>query len=298
MNALKSSAMALAWLVATSAPALLHAAAVKVPALTQWAETNGVHLRYELSGRGTDTVVLMHEMSTSLESWDYIAPELARTHRVLRYDLRGFGLSERAQGALTMNDEMEDLRGLLDTLGIHEKVTLVGGAVGGAIALNFAAVHPDLVKGVVAISPAAYMKPGGMATNMPAGSASAAPVSAAPGAQSVDAAYPVALQKAHPDRYAHFLAIQAAADQQGTTVTTPAVYAVAFSEVLPRIQTPTLIVATSQWMRPPSSFKELADATPKGQFKVIDTGHFAAIESPELVLPVVKEFLAQNRALH
>jgi 3-oxoadipate enol-lactonase len=197
-----------------------------------------------------------------------------------------------------MNDEMEDLRGLLNTLGIHERVTLVGGAVGGAIALNFAAVHPELVKGVLAISPAAYMKPGGMATNMPASSAGAAPVSAAPGAQSVDAAFPVALQKAHPDRYALFQAIQATADQQGTSVTTAAVYAVAFSTVLPKIQTPTLIVATSLWMRPPSSFKELADAIPNGQFKVIETGHFAAIESPELVLPVVKEFLAQRRASH
>jgi 3-oxoadipate enol-lactonase len=277
---------------------------------TQWAEANGVHLRYELSGNGPDTVVLLHEMSTSLESWDFVAPQLARKHRVLRYDLRGFGLSERTHGNLTMNDEMEDLRGLLGALGIHGKVTLIGGAVGGAIALSFAAAHPDMVNSVVAISPAAYLKVGGLAANvgvsvMPAGNAasptSAAPgaapaSSAAPGISALDAAYPVALQRAHPDRIAHFRAIQAAADHDAATATTPAAYNVAFADVLPNIQCPAMIVATSQWIRPVSSFKQLADSIPHGEFTVIDTGHFAAIESPELVTPVLEQFLKRHPA--
>jgi 3-oxoadipate enol-lactonase len=294
----KQSAMVCACLIVmTGAPAI---EAAQTPALTQWIRANGVHLRYELTGRGTDTVVLLHEMSTSLESWDFVVPELARTHRVLRYDLRGFGLSERTHGPLTMTDEMDDLRALLEALDIHQKVTLVGGAIGGAIALNFAAVHPERVKGVVAISPAAYMKPGGLNANLPqsAGAPASASASGAPGSSPLEAAYPLALQQAHPDRFARFLAIQATADQASSVAATPAAYSVAFSEVLPRIQCPTLIVATSLWMRPPASFKELADAIPKGQFQVIETGHFAAIESPELVTPVIKQFLAQNSRAH
>jgi 3-oxoadipate enol-lactonase len=272
---------------------LLSAALPAAP--TQWAEANGVHLRYELSGHGKDTVVLLHEVSTSLESWDFVVPELERTHRLLRYDLRGFGLSERTHGTLTMDDEMEDLRGLLAVLGIRDKVTLIGGALGGAIALNFAAAHPELVSSVVAISPAAYMKRGGLNGNLTnsAGTTVAPPAAsgASPTTSPLEAAYPLALQLAHPDRIARFRAIQAAADQASSAASIPAAYNVAFAEVLPRIQCPAMIVATSQWIRPVSSFKELADAIPHGEFTVIDTGHFAAMESPELLVPVLKQFL-------
>jgi 3-oxoadipate enol-lactonase len=55
-------------------------------------ETNSVGLRYELSGNGPRTVVLIHEMGGSLESWDEVAPRLATSRRVLRYDTRGAGL--------------------------------------------------------------------------------------------------------------------------------------------------------------------------------------------------------------
>ena len=277
-----------------SLSAALHAAP------TQWADANGVHLRYDLSGRGKDTVVLLHEVSTSLESWDFVVPELGRAHRLLRYDLRGFGLSEHTHGTLTMDEEMEDLRGLLGVLGIHDKVTIVGGALGGAIALNFAAVHPELVKGVVAISPAAYMKRGGPSGNVSSSTATTGDQptasSALPTSAPLEAAYPLELQQAHPDRITRFRAIQAASDPASTAASIPAAYNVAFAEVLPQIQCPTLIIATSKWIRPVSSFKELADAIPHGEFTVLDTGHFAAMESPELVIPVLERFLDKHGA--
>src|SRR5258706_578459 len=54
-------------------------------------EVNGVGLRCELTGGGNRTVVLIHEMGGSLESWDEVAPRLAASRRVLRYDTRGAG---------------------------------------------------------------------------------------------------------------------------------------------------------------------------------------------------------------
>jgi 3-oxoadipate enol-lactonase len=147
-------------LIAASALMICPAAqahASGTPIASQWVKSNGVHLRYELTGKGPETIVLLHEMSVSLESWDYVTPELARDYRVLRYDLRGFGLSERIRGTMTMEAEMADLRGLLESLDIRGKVTLIGGAIGGAIALKFAATYPERVHAVAAISPAAYM---------------------------------------------------------------------------------------------------------------------------------------------
>src|SRR5437773_12566776 len=61
-------------------------------------EANGVGLRYELTGNGNRTLVLIHEMGGSLESWDEVAPRLAAGRRVLPYDTRGAGLSEKVRG--------------------------------------------------------------------------------------------------------------------------------------------------------------------------------------------------------
>ena len=87
-------------------------------------EVNGVGLRYELSGRGERTLVLIHEMGGSLESWDEVAPVLAANRRVLRYDTRGAGLSEKVRGALCIDTMVDDLGALLDALGIAGKVAL------------------------------------------------------------------------------------------------------------------------------------------------------------------------------
>jgi len=50
----------------------------------QWLEANGTILRYQLVGSDNPTVVLIHEMTSGLETWDEILPEVARGRRVLR----------------------------------------------------------------------------------------------------------------------------------------------------------------------------------------------------------------------
>src|SRR5215468_1628866 len=101
----------------------------------EFAEINGARLRYELSGRGERTLVLVHEMGGSLESWEDVARRFADSRRVLRYDCRGAGLSQKVRGALA------------------------GIAVGGAIALHFAARYPDRVSAVAVGSPATGIAP-------------------------------------------------------------------------------------------------------------------------------------------
>jgi 3-oxoadipate enol-lactonase len=263
------------------------------PRATTWAKANGVILRYELSGAGPRTVVLLHEMTTTMESWDVIAPALARHYRVLRYDLRGFGLSERISGEITLADEVEDLRALLATLGLKRKVTLVGGAIGGAIALLYAATYPDEVDGVVAISPAAYMTPQLDRLKASADPSQPGPASNVRAPDADNPAYPLALQKAHPDRYARYLAITASGASGGAP-STRAVYSFGFADVLPKIRCPVTIVATTMWMRSFASFKELADAIAKGQIVPVETGHFATIAAPELLIPILSDFLTKT----
>jgi 3-oxoadipate enol-lactonase len=117
-------------------------------------EANGVGLRCEVTGGGERTLVLVHEMGGSLESWDDIAPRFAKSRRVLRYDTRGAGLSQKVRGELTFDTMADDIAALLDHYGIAGKVSLAGIAVGGAIALHFAARHPERTSAVVVGSPA------------------------------------------------------------------------------------------------------------------------------------------------
>ena len=92
-------------------------------------EVNGAGLRYELSGSGDRAVALIHEMGGTLESWDGVAPLLAKHRRVLRYDMRGAGLSQKARGALSIYTMTDDLVALMDAAGIA-KAALAGVAVG------------------------------------------------------------------------------------------------------------------------------------------------------------------------
>ncbi len=58
-----------------------------------WIEVNGTSLRYEVTGAGPSTLVLIHEMGGTLDSWDQVLPALNASRRVVRYDTRGAGLS-------------------------------------------------------------------------------------------------------------------------------------------------------------------------------------------------------------
>jgi len=122
-------------------------------------DLDGLALRYELSGKGDRTLVLVHEMGGSLESWDDVAPRFAESRRLLRYDTRGAGMSQKVRGELGVDTMADDLAALLDALGIVGRVALAGIAVGGAIALHFAARYSERTSAVAVGSPAIGIAP-------------------------------------------------------------------------------------------------------------------------------------------
>jgi 3-oxoadipate enol-lactonase len=102
----------------------------------------------EEAGDG-DPVVLIHGFSFDRTMWDPQFPELARSYRTIRYDLRGFGES----GLPAANrDHVTDLLALLDALGI-DRAHLAGLSLGANIALAAAALHQDRVRTITLASP-------------------------------------------------------------------------------------------------------------------------------------------------
>lgn len=108
---------------------------------------NGGRLAYETAGSGP-ALVFLHGFALDLRMWDAQFARFAATHRVVRYDLRGFGRSSLPAGTY---DHCADLAALLDHLGI-ERALLVGLSLGANIALRFAAEHPARAAGVVLAS--------------------------------------------------------------------------------------------------------------------------------------------------
>ncbi|HEX7317438.1 MAG TPA: alpha/beta fold hydrolase [Pyrinomonadaceae bacterium] len=133
---------------------LLCASAVAVRAQARagngsgFAEVNMTRLYYESVGKGP-AVVLIHGGLVDSRQWDDQMRPLSKRFRVVRYDLRGYG---RSAAAAEPFSHLEDLRGLLDLLGI-EKATLVGLSLGGIIAADFALEHPERVSRLVLVGP-------------------------------------------------------------------------------------------------------------------------------------------------
>jgi pimeloyl-ACP methyl ester carboxylesterase len=109
-------------------------------------EVNHTRLYCEQTGEGTP-VIFIHGFSLDRRMWDDQMPVAAKGFRIIRYDLRGFGLSQvpHEDGAYTHHD---DLASLMDKLGI-QKAFLVGLSLGGRVATGFALQFPDRVLGLV-----------------------------------------------------------------------------------------------------------------------------------------------------
>ncbi len=120
----------------------------------QWIEVNQVALRYQYLPAQAPTLILLHEMGGSLESWDLVVSRLAGQFNILRYDTRGAGLSEKVSDSITLDEHVADLEQLLTALGLDGPVAIAGVAVGAAIAIRFAARHRQRVSHLIALSPA------------------------------------------------------------------------------------------------------------------------------------------------
>jgi 3-oxoadipate enol-lactonase len=254
-------------------------------------EVNGTALRYELSGSGPSTVVLVHEMGGTLESFDSVAPKLAGKRRVLRYDTRGAGLSEKVRGALTFDTMVDDLVALVDALGIADKVAVAGVAVGGGIALHAAVRFPGRISAVIAGSPAIGIererRPGVLARLDKLeqdGMRAAAQASH-------DSGYPAAL-RADTRRFEQFRARWLGND--------PASYAtiyrmLASSDLTPglaAITCPVLIIGGRfDGTRPPAAVEPVARLIPGARYQLLDTGHYMAAQTPELIASAIGDFL-------
>ncbi len=107
-------------------------------------KANGIEINYEKEGSGP-VVTLSHSLACNLHMWDDQAKALASRYTVLRFDTRGHGQTSAPTGAYSLDQMAEDLKGLLDGLGIAQ-THFVGLSMGGMIG----PVWEDRIKTVTA----------------------------------------------------------------------------------------------------------------------------------------------------
>lgn len=115
------------------------------------AEVNGVQLHYERSGAG-EPLVLVHGSWVDCRVWDDVVPLLRRSFEVVVYDRRGHSLSPCPPGQGSVDDDVDDLAGLIDLLGAGP-AHVAGASFGGSIALRLAAGRPDALLSAAAHEP-------------------------------------------------------------------------------------------------------------------------------------------------
>jgi pimeloyl-ACP methyl ester carboxylesterase len=97
-------------------------------------------------GKGS-TIVLLHGFLETSQMWNVFLPQLSKKHRVICIDLPGHGNSECFGYSHTMEEMASCVEAVLKELHIR-KVKLIGHSMGGYVALAFADLYPDYIKGV------------------------------------------------------------------------------------------------------------------------------------------------------
>src|SRR2546428_13337803 len=121
---------------------------------THYAKSGDVNIAYQVVGDGPfDLVVVPGWISNVDFAWEdplygSWVRRLAAFSRVILFDKRGTGLSDRDVGDSTLEDRMDDLRAVLEAAG-SERAAVMGFSEGGPLSMLFAATYPERVRALI-----------------------------------------------------------------------------------------------------------------------------------------------------
>jgi class 3 adenylate cyclase len=125
--------------------------------VTQYARSGDVNIAYQVVGEGTPDIVFIPSLTHHVELVWENPPQarffeaLASMGRLLLFDKRGTGMSDRVVGVPTLEARMDDIRAVMDAAG-SERATLIGLGDGGPLCALFAATYPERTTGPVLLN--------------------------------------------------------------------------------------------------------------------------------------------------
>jgi pimeloyl-ACP methyl ester carboxylesterase len=120
----------------------------------RFARSAGIDIAYQVIGDGPiDLVFVEGFMSHRQVMWELPAygrfcERLAEFSRLILFDKRGVGMSDRVPGATTLEERMDDIRAVMDAVG-SERAAVMGESEGGPLSILFAAAHPDRTRALI-----------------------------------------------------------------------------------------------------------------------------------------------------
>src|SRR3989304_6272116 len=114
-----------------------------------------IRLNYELDGKGP-AVVFINGLTMDVNGWYFQGPAFTQRYKILRYDCRGQGQSDKPEMDYSQEMHADDLKDLMDKLGI-KKAHIVGISNGGMIAQHFTLMYPEKVGGLVLVDTSSFI---------------------------------------------------------------------------------------------------------------------------------------------
>ena len=124
------------------------------PPKTQYAKSGDLHIAYQVTGTGPLDLVFVPGFVSHLEyQWEHLESarffeRLSSFSRLIRFDKRATGLSDRVGGIPTLEQRMDDVRAVMDAVG-SDRAALFGISEGGPMSLLFAATYPERTSALV-----------------------------------------------------------------------------------------------------------------------------------------------------
>jgi pimeloyl-ACP methyl ester carboxylesterase len=273
----------------------------------RWVEIGGRRVNVIELGSGPP-VVFVHGLSGSWQNWLEQLPVFARDHRVVAFDLPGFGASEMPDWQISISGYGRWLDALYDALGI-DVAALVGNSMGGFISAELAIAYPARVERLVLVSAAGltveHQRHDRTLTVLRTVDRRLAAYAGWLGTRSDTLARRPRARRMIFGLVAHrpdLLPAPLVAEQirgSGKPGFVPALDALTSYPIrdrLPEIACPTLIVwGTKDWLVPVSDADEFARLIPNAR-KVVwpETGHMAMLERPAAFNRLLAAFLAEE----
>src|SRR5579863_2476802 len=124
------------------------------PPETRYAKSGDLSIAYQVTGSGPLDLVFVPGFVSNLDDmwenpgWAHWFTRLAQFSRLIRFDKRGTGLSDRVAGFATLEERMDNVRSVMDAV-CSGRTALFGVSEGGGMSLLFAATYPERAAGLV-----------------------------------------------------------------------------------------------------------------------------------------------------
>ncbi len=254
---------------------------------------NGIEMNYELSGRG-DCLVMIHGYTDNLNLWYNQVTAFSEQYQLLTYDVRGFGKTEVSKADYSMGLFAEDLRALLEALGI-ESACVLGYSMGGRIALEFALAYPEMTTGLILANSGIGETPSQEMQErrqVVVGLLQQGDIEVISELMT-EASFSPGLKDRNPPAYEKYKSIKMQNDPSEYLAIMQAIVAAIDSPAdFGSLHCPTLIIAgDSDGFMDVRVGEAMREAIPDAEMHVLPTGHAAAIEEPEAFNRLVLGFL-------